>query len=84
MKTYMVVSPEYMTYGSYGDGSLGLDPPEYGCDVVEVQALTKREAKILGLREFRRTSARWLDYCDGNPFTGIKVEYYDEFQDKDD
>ena len=67
---YLIVTPEYETY--YGD----YEPPEYGCDVVEVEASTKREAKVLGLRELRRTGSKWI--LDGasdehNPFTGLKV-----------
>lgn len=47
LRPYYVVSPEYMTdHGSYDPP----EPPEYGCDVFEVEARTRREAIIAGVR----------------------------------
>jgi hypothetical protein len=66
---YYVVTPPYERYSS----SI-YDPGEYGCDVVEVEAPTKKQAKVKGLRELRRTHSHWIrDYCDGNPFKGLEV-----------
>ncbi len=77
MTKYYVVTPVYTTYYS----PWGLEPPDTGADVVEVEAQTKREAKVLGVRELRRTHSKWMQdrYTDGlSPFTGIKVYRWDE------
>ena len=79
VKKYWVVTPQYMTYGSSAGMGFSIDPPEYGSDVVEVEAMTKREAKILGVRELRRIESKWMaDQASdmASPFTGLKV--YDE------
>ena len=74
LKKYYVVTPPYTTY--FGNAATAIDPPEYGCDVVEVEARTKREAKILGVRELRRIHSKWMEdqVSNGaNPFTGLKA-----------
>lgn len=72
---YYVVSPESVTYFTCSDPP---EPPEYGCDCVEVEARTKREAVILGvgkiLREQRRSYAE-TNRSDGrSPFAGYRAE----------
>ncbi len=68
---YCVYTPAY----DYGGSDY--DPPEYGSDVAEVDAPTKREALVRGVRELRRTHSRWLQdrESDGHcPFTALKAE----------
>ena len=73
-RCFAVISPGYEKYHGY-DG----EPPEYGCDFIWVFTRTKARAKTLAVRAWRRQ--RGLRYCDGgneNPFTGLKVEAFDE------
>jgi len=69
-----VYTPQYMTYGSpWGDPP---EPPEYGCDWVCVEADTKREALVKGVRKLREEKSEWLEdqASDGaSPFTGLKA-----------
>ena len=75
MKPYYVVTPEYevtMQILDFGEG-----PKEPCRDVVEVEANTKREAKIKGLKELRKIQRGWINWyrdTDTNPFTGLRVE----------
>jgi hypothetical protein len=67
MMKWIVFTPPYeiARYDSY---------PEYGSDVVEVEAVCKRDALIRGLRELRRTRSQWVEdrQFDGhNPFNGL-------------
>lgn len=71
MTTWFIVTPRYMLYGP-----THLDPPEYGSDVVEVSADTKRQALVKGVRELRRIGSHWLQdmTSDGrSPFTGLQA-----------
>jgi len=71
MKKYYVITPQYTSM------SYGYEPPETGCDVVEVEANTKREAKVKGLRELRKLHYGWINWyrdTDSNPFTGLRAE----------
>lgn len=73
LRSFYVVSPEYQTYGCADPP----EPPEYGCDCVEVQARTKREAQILGVRQMLKQRHSWAEdnISDGRPpWKGIKVE----------
>lgn len=78
MKRYYVISPEYgETIPILDDGT---GPMEYGCDVVVVNARTKREAKIIGVKAMRKKQQGWFGWCGseyGNPFAGIKVEIHE-------
>ena len=68
---WLVVSPEYGTVIpilDYGQG-----PIEYGCDVVFVEAETRRDALLLGVALFRKSGAKYLKDAD-NPYAGVKVE----------
>jgi len=72
-RPYYVISPEY----SSGGGAY--EPPEWGCDCVEVEARTKREAVILGVRKILREQGRgsWAETnrSDGqSPFTGYRAD----------
>lgn len=66
---WYVITPEYTNY--YNDWD---EPPEIGADVVTVEANTKREALVKGVRELRRTRSGWLDDANSNPFTGLRAE----------
>jgi len=74
MTKWHVVSPEYGTKMPILDDGSG--PIEHGCDVVEVEADTKRAAIVAGVRVMRadtRFCHYHSDHCDGNPFTGMKA-----------
>ena len=82
---YYVVTPEFVMYR----GS-DVEPDEWGCDMVEVpDAKTKREALIKALpmlRNLKREygSRRYMDDVEGNPFTGLRAEWYDDEPENDD
>ena len=70
---YLVITPEYET----DNNPWGLDPPEITCDVVEVEAPNKREARRLGYHELRKLHRGWMTWyrdMDRNPFSGLVVE----------
>lgn len=72
MTHYVVFSPEIQMY----DGD-ELDPPEYGCCVVSVDAKNKREAKSLAIKQDR--FEKWMRFSSdnrSNPFTGLKAEIH--------
>ena len=49
----------------------------YGSDTTEVQAHSRREALVIGLRVLRALGSRWIQdqQSDGrNPFNGLKAE----------
>ena len=79
MNRYYVISPTYYYHEPILDDGSGPDEP--ACDVVEVEAHTKREAKIRGLKELRKIHKGWINWhrdSDANPFTGLKVELIEE------
>lgn len=51
----------------------GTGPMEYGCDVVHVEAETRRDALLLGVALFRQHGAHYLHDAE-NPYAGVKVE----------
>lgn len=72
---WFVITPAYERYpiNVYGEP----DPLEYGADVVEVEAETKRKALVEGVRELRRTRSEWIrdQLSDNrNPFSGLTAE----------
>lgn len=74
MTLYWVYSPEFET------PAYGMNPPEWGSDVVEVDAASRRDALLLGVREMERQRMRWVrnNRWDGKPpWAGIKVEQMD-------
>ena len=69
---WMIVGPEYGVVEPILDDGTG--PMEYGCDVVEVEANSKADARILGVRLLRQLRRGYLDrYKDENPFAGLRV-----------
>lgn len=73
---YIVYTPAYERRGEHY-----YSPPEYGSDVVEVEADTRRQAAILGMQELRRINSQWvrdMESDNRNPFNGIKVEAIDD------
>ena len=68
MNKYYVIGPLYEHRSSSY-----YDPPEWGHDVVEVEAVSRSKAKAIGLRQLRMQQAQWLRDIDGNPFSKLKV-----------
>ncbi len=69
---YTVVTREY----SYIEPCLddGSGPTYDTCDVVYIEASNKKEAKILAVKELRKTRSKFLEETMGeNPFGGMKV-----------
>ena len=75
-KTWFVCTPEYWTSPQIMHGDP--DPGERGCDIVEVEAQTKRQAKVLAVRAFRKAGCKYLDDW-GNPFTGVTAETFPDY-----
>jgi len=71
MPLWIIVGPEYGTVVPVTDEGQG--PMEYGCDVVEIEAETRRDALVLGVR-LLRSQPYLQNYPDENPFTDVKVE----------
>lgn len=70
MPRYFVMTPEFNRVGSYA-------PPEYGRDLVEVEADTRRKALVIGLRELKRMGSPPIDdaISDGRtPFGILTIE----------
>lgn len=73
MRRFYVISPEMSVVIPICDDGTG--PMEYGCDVVEVEARTKRDARHLGFKLMREAKMAWAtEHEDGCPFAGMKVE----------
>lgn len=65
MKPFLVVSPaEYVGIDPVVDGQ---GPMGYACDVVHVEASTRRDAKALGVALFRQKHARYLRHVENPP-----------------
>ncbi|MCK9596486.1 hypothetical protein M0R19_04840 [Candidatus Pacearchaeota archaeon] len=76
LKKYYVVSPEHQYVAEYIDY---WPRYEYGCDVLEIEAFTKREAKIEAVKIWRKDRDSYvyeLLLDKRNPFVGLKV--YDD------
>lgn len=74
MKRWRVITPEYGEVIPVTDEGQG--PMEYGCDAIEVEAETRRDAVVVGVALMRRQPREyhWFRRCDGNPFAGIRAE----------
>jgi hypothetical protein len=84
LKRFYVVTPEYGVVIPVTDEGQG--PTEWGCDVIEIEAETRRDAIALGVREMLRGGKgghgdgmryEWclMQRSDGcSPFTGVKAE----------
>ena len=72
LRPYYVVSPEYEMYSDQDE------PPEWGCDVVEVEAGTKREAVVIGVRRLlgsrHQTWPKLNRMDERSPFAGMRAE----------
>lgn len=71
LQPWMVCSPEYGTVIPVTDEGQG--PTEYGCDVVFVEAETRRDALLFGVALLKQQGARYLDDAE-NPYAGVTVE----------
>jgi len=74
MKLWRVVTPEYGEVVPVTDEGQG--PMEYGCDVVEIEADTRRDAIVIGVKLMRTDLRRyrWFDKCGWeNPFSGVRA-----------
>jgi hypothetical protein len=72
MRHWWVSTPEFGVMVPLLDDGTG--PLEYQCDVVCVDAATRREAIVAGVKKMRAEGAKWFESHDGNPFVGIKAE----------
>lgn len=74
MPRYYVVSPEWGEVVPVTDEGQG--PMEYGCDVVEVEATSRADARVLGLKLLRERPCyhRWHGYNSDNDFAGLRVK----------
>ena len=74
MKRWHVITPEYGEVIPITDDGQG--PTEYGCDVIEVEAETRRDAILVGVQLMRahERDYHYFRHCDGNPFVGVKAE----------
>lgn len=84
LKRWLVITPEYGVVIPVTDEGLG--PTEWGCDVIEIEAETRRDAIVLGVKEMLRGGKgghgdyeryEWCltqrsDRC--SPFTGVTAE----------
>jgi hypothetical protein len=77
MPRYYVVTPQYDSVVPILDDGSG--PTESGCDVIEVEAPTKRAAVIEGVKRMLKGNPREYKWCraarsDGyNPFAGVRA-----------
>lgn len=77
MKRWYVVTPQYGTVIPVLDDGTG--PTEYGADVVEVEAPSRRAAITEGVKRMLRGSRKEFRYCRdqrsdrANPFVGVKA-----------
>ena len=78
LKRYVVISPIYEVTSMSWDPP---EPPDYGCDYIEVEAGNKQEAKIFAVKLWRAElknkpwERRYIDYYDDeNPFANLTVK----------
>lgn len=74
LKRWLVLTPEYGEVIPITDEGQG--PTEYQCDGIEVEAETKRDAILMGVRLMRANPRdyHWFRHVDGNPFVGVTAE----------
>lgn len=71
-KRWIVYTPSYEQH----QGSWYGDPPQYGADVVEIEAKTRRDAVIMGTRVMLDMGYDWVhdNRSDGRaPFCGVRA-----------
>ena len=66
---WLVCSPEYGEVDPIVDGQ---GPLEFGCDTVFVEAATRSDARLLGVKLMRQQKAHYLRHVD-HPFEGVRV-----------
>ena len=76
MKRWYVITPEFEVYGGE------YEPPELARDVAEVEAPTRRAARVAAVREWRGTQpwAYWVTQQAAlrkNPYADLSVEPYE-------
>ena len=74
MKRWLVLTPEYGEVIPITDEGQG--PTEYQRDGIEIEAATKRDAILCGVRLMRARPRdyHWFRHCDGNAYVGITAE----------
>jgi hypothetical protein len=84
VKRWTVYTPDYGIVVPVTDEGQG--PTEYGCDVIEIEADTRRDAITLGVKEMLkgRSGGHGLGMCfqwcldqrsdNANPWAGVKAE----------
>jgi hypothetical protein len=72
-RRWRIITPEYGEVVPVTDEGQG--PMEYGCDVIEVEAATRRDALVVGVALMRRHEREYhyFRHCDGNPYVGVRV-----------
>ena len=79
LKRYIVISPKYTeTVNILDDGS---GPTEDACEVMEIEAKDRIDAKLLGVKAMARpTHCQTYAWCsnDENPYVGVRVEEVSE------
>ena len=80
MNRYYVISPEYAVCIPVTDDGQG--PMEPCADVVEVEAASKADARVFGLKLLRARPAYhdWRGWLSDNDFRGLRVEAWQERQ----
>lgn len=70
---WYVITPEYGEVIPITDEGQG--PMEYQCDLIEIEALTAEDARLLGVKVMLADTRtyRWFRDCDGSPYAGITV-----------
>lgn len=73
LKPWLVVTPEYGEVIPVLDDGTG--PVEYGCDIVFVEAETRQDAILIGVKIMReRGDAYYRHGHADNPWAGVKAE----------
>lgn len=74
LRRWLVITPEYGEVVPVTDEGQG--PMEYGCDAIQVDAETRRDAIVLGvaLMRQREREYHYFRHCDGNPYVGVHAE----------
>ncbi len=82
MTRWLVFTPQYRH-----SSEDGYEPPEYGADVIEIEAETKRDALALGVKAML-ADHRHFAWCrnqrddHASPYAGVTVEAADDFLDE--
>ena len=79
MKKWLVYTPNYEVYPALPFGDCP-EPGEWGADCVEVEAETKHDAIVCGLRLIRQQACHYFNHWDEecNPMAVLKAEQYED------